>query len=33
MTSLVVQWLGLHVSNAEGVGSIPSQGTKIQYAT
>ena len=28
-TSLVVQWLGLCTSTAEGVGSIPGQGTKI----
>ena len=27
--SLVVQWLGLHAFTAEGVGSIPDQGTKI----
>lgn len=27
-TSLTVLMLRLHVSNAEGVGSIPSQGTK-----
>ena len=32
-TSLVVQWLGLHVSTAWGLGSIPSWGTKILYAT
>ena len=31
--SLVIRWLGLHVSNAEGVGPIPSHGTKIQHAT
>ena len=28
-TSLVVQWLKLCTSNAEGVGSIPGWGTKI----
>ena len=28
-TSLVVQWLRLHASNAEGMGSIPAGGTKI----
>ena len=27
--SLVVRWLGLHTFTAEGVGSIPGQGTKI----
>ena len=26
-TSLVVQWLRLHASNAEGMGSIPGWGT------
>ena len=26
-TSLVVQWLRLHISNAWGMGSIPGQGT------
>ena len=31
-TSLVVQWLGLHTSNAGGVGLIPGHGTKIQHA-
>ena len=32
-TSLMVQWLGLHVSNAGGAGSIPGhQGTKIPHA-
>ena len=30
--SLVVQWLGLHALNAEGLGSIPGQGTKIPQA-
>ena len=30
--SLTVQWLRLHVSNAGGSGSIPSQGTKIRHA-
>ena len=29
-TSLVVQWLGLHTG---GMGSVPSQGTKIPYAS
>ena len=28
--SLVVQWLRLHVPNAEGPGSIPGQGTRSQ---
>ena len=28
-TSLVVQWLRLHAATAEGIGSIPGQGTKI----
>ena len=27
-TSLMVQWLRLHVPNAEGPGSIPGQGTR-----
>ena len=31
-TSLVVQWLRLHASNAGGMGSIPGQGTKIPQA-
>ena len=31
-TSLVVQWLRLHASNAEGMGSIPGWGTKIPHA-
>ena len=30
-TSLVVQWLRLHTSNAEDMGSIPSQGTKVSH--
>ena len=30
-TSLAVQWLRLHASNAGGAGSIPSQGTKITH--
>ena len=30
-TSLAVQWLRLHASNAEGAGSIPGQGTKITH--
>ena len=29
---MVIQWLGLGVSNAEGTGSIPGQGTKIPRA-
>ena len=39
-TSLVIQWLRLHAPSAEGLGSIPGQGTrssmlqlKIQHAT
>ena len=31
-TSLVVQWLRLHASNAGGMGSIPGWGTKIPHA-
>ena len=31
-TSLAVQWLGLHASNAGSVGSIPVPGTKIPHA-
>ena len=31
-TFLVVQWLRLHTSNADGVGSIPGQETKIPHA-
>ena len=31
-TSLVVQWLGLPASTADGTGSIPVQGTKIPHA-
>ena len=30
-TTLAVQWLRLHVSNAEGADSIPGQGTKISH--
>ena len=30
-TSLMVQWLRLRSSNAEGVGSIPGQGTKTPH--
>ena len=30
--SPVVQWLGLRVLTAEGLGSIPGQGTKIPQA-
>ena len=29
----MVQWLRLHASNAGGMGSLPSQGTKIPRAT
>ena len=32
-TSLVGQWLILHVANAGEVGSIPGQGPKIPHAT
>ena len=32
-TSLVVQWLGIHASNAGGIDWIPGQGTKIPHAT
>ena len=32
-TSLVGQWLRLHVANAGEVGSIPGQGPKIPHAT
>ena len=32
-TSLVVQWLRLHTSNAGDPGSIPGRGTKITYTT
>ena len=31
-TSLVVQWLRFHASNARGAGLIPGQGTKIPHA-
>ena len=31
-TSLTVQWLGLHVSNAGGVGSVPGWRTKSPHA-
>ena len=31
-TSSVVQWLRLHSPNAGGLGSIPSQGTKVLHA-
>ena len=31
-TSLVVQWLRLHASNAGGEGSIPGLGTEIPHA-
>ena len=30
--SMVVQWLSLGASNAEGAGLIPGQGTKIPHA-
>ena len=30
--SLVFQWLGLHAFTAQGLGSIPGQGTKIPKA-
>ena len=32
-TSLVGQWLRLHVANAGEVGSIPGQGPNIPHAT
>ena len=32
-TSLVVQWLRPHASNAGGTSSIPGRGTKIPHAT
>ena len=31
-TYLEVQWLRLHTSTLAGMGSIPSQGTKIPHA-
>ena len=31
-TSLAVQWLGLSISTAGGMGLIPGQGTKIPHA-
>ena len=31
-TSLVVQWLRFHASNAGGMGLIPDWGTKIPHA-
>ena len=31
-TSLVVQWLRLHVPNAGGLGSIPGQGTRTHMS-
>ena len=31
-TSLLAQWLRLHASTAEGMGSVPSQGTKSPHA-
>ena len=30
-TSLVIEWLGLHASNAGAQGSIPGWGTKIPH--
>ena len=30
--SLTVQWLGLHIFTAEGLVSLPGQGTKIPQA-
>ena len=30
--SLAVQWLGLHVLTAKGLGSVPGQGTRIPQA-
>ena len=30
-TSLAVQWLRLHTSNARGAGSVPGWGTKIPH--
>ena len=32
-SSLVVQWLRLHASNARGTGSVPSWGAKIPHAS
>ena len=32
-SSLPVQWLRLHTSNAEGAGLIPGQGTQIPHAS
>ena len=32
-TSLVVQWLRLHASNADGMGLIPGQRRKIPHAS
>ena len=31
-SSLVVQWLRLHTSTAEGTGSMPGRGAKISHA-
>ena len=31
-TSLGIQWLRLHISSAESVGSIPGKGTEIPHA-
>ena len=30
---MVVQWLRLQASTAEGMGSVPGQGTRIQHAS
>ena len=32
-SSLPVQWLRLHISNAEGAGLIPAQGTQIPHTS
>lgn len=32
-TSLVIQWFRFHISNTEGMGSIPCQENKIPHAT
>ena len=31
-TSLIVQWLSLHIPNSVHLGSVPDQGTKILHA-
>ena len=33
LTSLAVQWLGLHAFTKSGTGSIPGQGTEIPHTT